>query len=67
MTEKQRRGRRTFTVSRGRAFVGSVLGDDLGKHSPEELEDLVQHMEEYFAKVEAEEGPETPGVQSPEE
>lgn len=43
---------RTFTVSRGRAFVGTILGDELSNYSREELEAMVKHMDEFYAEEE---------------
>lgn len=42
-----------FTVSRARALVGNMLGNQFSKYISEELEAMVQHMEESFAKDEA--------------
>mgnify|MGYP001242509791 FL=1 len=42
-----------FTVSRPRALVGNMLGNQFSKYSSEELEAMVQHLEESFAKDEA--------------
>ena len=42
-----------FTVSRARALVGNMLGNQFSKYSSEELEAMVQHLEESFAKDEA--------------
>ena len=42
-----------FTVSRARALVGNMLGNQFSKYSSEELEAMVQHSEESFAKDEA--------------
>ena len=42
-----------FTVSRARALVGNMLGNQFSKYSSEELEAIVQHLEESFAKDEA--------------
>lgn len=42
-----------FTVSLARALVGNMLGNQFSKYSSEELEAMVQHLEESFAKDEA--------------
>ena len=42
-----------FTVGRAMALVGSMLGNQFSKYSSEELEAMVQHLEESFAKDEA--------------
>jgi hypothetical protein len=55
--------KRTFKVSRARAFIGATLADEISKYTPEELEALVTHMEEFYA---SEEEAEAQGVQSPE-
>lgn len=46
------RRRKTFTVSKGNAFVGSVLGDHLSDTSDAKLAELTQHMEDHFAAEE---------------
>ena len=55
--------KRTFKVSKARAFIGATLGDEISKYKPEELEALVTHMEEFYA---SEEEAEAQGIQSPE-
>ena len=55
--------KRTFKVSRARAFIGATLGGEISKHKPEELEALVTHMEEFYA---SEEEAEAENLQSPE-
>ena len=42
-----------FTVSRARALAGNMLGNQFRKYSSEELEAMVQHLDESFAKDEA--------------
>ena len=59
---------RRFKVSKGRAFVGSVLGAELGEYSSEELEAMVKDMEDFHAEEEAATGnEEAPDVQGPKE
>lgn len=36
-------------VTKGRIFVGLMLGDDFSSHTPEELEEIVQYMDAYYA------------------
>jgi hypothetical protein len=42
-----------FTVSRARALVGNMLGNQFSEYSSEKLGAMVQRMEESFAKYEA--------------
>ena len=41
---------RTFNVSRARAFVGNVLGNEISNYTSEELEAMVRHMEDFYAE-----------------
>ncbi len=62
------RKRRTFTVSKGKAFVGSVLGEQLAETPDQELAELTDHMEDHFTKEEEGrgQGGEAKGVQGSE-
>ena len=42
-----------FTVSHAMPLVGNMLGNQFSKYNSEELEAMVQHLEESFAKDEA--------------
>ena len=42
-----------FTAIRARALFGSMLDNHLSKYSSEELEAMVQHLAESFAKDKA--------------